>query len=60
MYNYWFWAQSRLSKSSNLGDQLLKIDFLKIIKWRQGKMYQKFYSKLIGCLGTYFSVEICQ
>ena len=23
-------------------------------------MYQKFDSKLIRCLGTYFSIEICQ
>ena len=41
-----------------LGGYILRIDFLKIIKQRRGKMYQKFYSKLIKCLGKYFSIKI--
>ena len=55
MYNYWVWAQSR---RIHLSGYVLRIDFKNFLKQRRQKMYQKFYGRLIRCLGIYFSIEI--
>ena len=52
MYKYWVWAQSRLSKSSILMVTFWEAIFFKLLNNDDKKMWQKFYSKLISCLGT--------
>ena len=56
MENYWVWAQSWRSKSSIWVVTFRESIFLKLIN-NNKKCYKKFYSKLIRCLGTYFSIE---
>ena len=60
MYNYSACAQSRHSNHP-FGWLRFESRFFKLLNNDDDeKMYQKFCTKLIRCLGTYFSIKICQ